>query len=292
LATALVESAGLGAGLGYVTPREFDRRYRDTPHEGRFLVVKCHDFFETAGTLLAQSHAKAIGIHRDVRDVAVSYMNFRGISFASMLGRGFIEAAVRNDLAWSAAHADNVHISRYDDLLMDLSSEVNRIAAACDLTITPSEARRVAAEYSLERNRERMTEVSGRPVRTHSSTASYDCVTLIHRNHITRVSSGRWKNSLSHFQLAVVEYLASTWLEVRGYPFSRSAAERRRAGLLTLPLRAASRVAAPVARRAIAARRRLSATPEPPVRRPLPNASGADGRDPHRLVSPPSQPYR
>lgn len=257
LTVALVEYTGMGRGLGFVTPCQFNTIYHDTESSDGLLVVKCHEYFETARILLVNEKAKALCIHRDIRDVAVSYMKFREVSFWPMLARGILEDTLRNNRLWRST--ENCFVTRYEDMQADLAGEVKRIASFLNVSISDHGATRIAAEHSLERNKQRLGKETAQQVVPAVSSAGYNVKTLMFPNHISSGAIGQWKHALSNFQIAVMEYVAEEWMQASGYQFSQPTNLRYRAGLLTFPFRKTAGLIVPHIQRLVKLRQRFGA---------------------------------
>jgi hypothetical protein len=62
-------------------------------------------------------------------------------------------------VAWERRHQPNVHLVHYSDLLADLTGELWRLGRALGFDLTPERAAELATHASMERMRERATEV-------------------------------------------------------------------------------------------------------------------------------------
>jgi hypothetical protein len=229
IATDLVTRRGVGEGLGYVVPEEFDRQIEAHKSDHRLKVVKTHAFIAGAGRLLQSGQAKALYSYRDIRDVVVSLMQMQKVPFAKLRDEGMIYALLKEHADWS--RAGKALVSRYEQLTADVAGEVARIAAYLGIELRDGEAAAVAAEYALERQKERISHLDPQQLRENPDGSRYDAAMLLHSNHINSGTQGRWQNVLSRREVALVEHIARDWMREQGYPFSQPWLSRKAAGI-------------------------------------------------------------
>jgi len=218
LTAHLVEHAGLGMRVEWVRPAEFPvLRAKYAAYAG-WKVFKIHHFTPAIAAEFAAKNAKGVYIFRDVRDVIVSRMRKTGRSFDALWTVGFLERVLDAFEGWTGLA--EVLVSRYDAVVIDVAAEAARIAAHLGLDVSRLECERVAEEYTVARQRERIHEAieTGRLER--AAEAYYDPVSNLHINHIRSGRSGEWRMALSAEELAMVEDRAEEWLVANGYPLT------------------------------------------------------------------------
>ena len=156
----LVEYHRDGRRLGYLTPGEYaqhvgrdDRKEAGGPNQTHWCVVKAHEGDRSFGRELLEGRARAVYVHRDVREVVYSLMHKRGKTFKQLVRQGMIRQVLANDRFWMAQ--PDILIQRYDDILADPAGNVQKLARHLGIAFEDSEADRIADEYSQDSNRAR-----------------------------------------------------------------------------------------------------------------------------------------
>jgi hypothetical protein len=88
-------------------------------------------------------------VHRDVREVVVSWMQKNELPFSELVESGSVDTLLANDALWTSQ--PGMLVSRYETMAEDLGAEVDRIAAHLDIDLTPSASREIAQKYTLPR---------------------------------------------------------------------------------------------------------------------------------------------
>ena len=215
LAALLVER--LGAGRRY--PEQELHGTMGVPEKeppgGGWTVFKTHICSERVASLLRGGEAKAVYVFRDLRDVVVSLMAMKGHTFEKTMARRDLPKAVEQSGKWLAC--PGVLVSRYEEVIADPANEVTRIGGHLGLDVPRSLAEEIAAEYSVERQKQRIAEaaadgqvrdIDGRFVLPKDR---------LHVNHIFTGGAGGWRQVLSREQAAQVEQSYGDWLRARGY---------------------------------------------------------------------------
>ena len=217
---ALLERHRGGKRIGFVDGERFSSEVGPTLDPSGWYVLKSHDAHEQFAEALAGGRAVAITSHRDLRDVAFSWMHKTGASFDDVLDRSFLERCLRNDRSWSAL--PGALIQAYADLIADPARGVAEIAEHLGIGLEPGEARAIADSLSWEANRQRTTELAGR-LRAEGVTPRsddqerYDPATLLHWNHLRDGGSGTWRDIASDEQLGHLARICGPWLVEKGY---------------------------------------------------------------------------
>jgi hypothetical protein len=91
------------------------------------------------------------------------------------------------------------------------------------VSLDPSAAEAIAAEYSLEANRRRTAELAERlrrqgvDLEVPASAHLWDERTLLHWNHLRTSEGGGWRERATPRELAVLAGVCGPWLVARGY---------------------------------------------------------------------------
>ena len=217
LAVELLQRAGRGEGIGEV--RNTTCQDLEAQTHGHVHVVKVHKRQLLAGVsdAIADGYATGLYISRDIRDVAVSLMNMRQISFERLMFRsGEVEQALRDYEAWTAL--PGILISQYEVMMADLAQEVQRIARHLNIDLSPGTAAEIADKYDLKRQQKRIQAWKADP---NYDASQHDPNTLLHHNHIRSGETQQWRTVLTPIQIAYLEYMAGDWLRSQGYELSQ-----------------------------------------------------------------------
>lgn len=229
LTAHLVEQAGRGKRVDWITPDEFPQLREKLAGQAEWKVFKTHRCTPEILAEFQAGNAKAVYIYRDVRDVIVSRINRTGGTFSG-LWRGTLISILKNYRQWTSL--DGVLISRYEDVVVDVAGEVRRIAAHLDIPISHEESQQVAAEYTPERQLARIQEAKQTGLVERSPKVAFDPVSNLHTNHIRSGKSKQWASVLTRRQVAQIESRAGSWLVANGYELS--VPRWQRVGLLAL----------------------------------------------------------
>ena len=119
VAAHLVEKHQGGQRLGYLASGEYTALLlkEDADCRTAWRVIKSHEGEPSMARELLAGRARALYVHRDVRDVVFSLMHKRGKTFEQILRQGMIHQILANDRFWMAQ--PNVLVQRYDDLVSE-----------------------------------------------------------------------------------------------------------------------------------------------------------------------------
>lgn len=229
LAARLLEDAGRGRRVEWVPPEEFPAVRDRLAGDPGWKVFKCHLCTEAMAAELRSGRGAGIHVHRDLRDVMVSAMRKYRTGFEDLWDGGFLRGCLLNDRRWT--RLPRVLVARYDDLVADPATEVERIARHLDVAVDRGGAERLAADFGVERQAQRIEEarLAGRLRRAHGNAeAWFDPETNLHTDHLGGGVTGGWRSILTPEQVAAVETRAGGWLIARGYGLSLRPGERYR----------------------------------------------------------------
>ena len=220
LAAEIVELAGVGRRMGWIDSKCIHQIQNRHNRDECFIIAKCHNYFKEVGDIFSRGEAKAIYVYRDLRDVIVSLMNKFDQSFWQIVKEGYIETILKAFYDWT--RFENILVSRYEIMIIDLSREVAKIADYLGVVLDDSVTRQLTEKYSIDQQIKRIQsfdyEHSGTRLRTGDM---LDPATLLHANHIFSGSSGQWESALTKIQICLIEDKAYQWLVEVGYPISQ-----------------------------------------------------------------------
>lgn len=256
IAARLVEEAALGRRVEWVEPRKFPELRAKYANLDGWKVFKNHVCTDEMAAEFARGDAVGIYSYRDLRDVFVSNMSKYSSRFDQFWYAGFLEATLQNYQRWT--RLPRVLVSRYEAMVADVPSEVGRIASHLGLSLDAEACRRIASEYSMERQKERIERFSqgGELVQGYAG-ARYDPESMLHTDHIQGGRVGGWQGRLSLREVALLESAAGNWLLEHGYALSVPAPRRMAYALQDKAKRRARKLMARL-RRAPASERRLT----------------------------------
>jgi len=212
----LVEAAGLGKRVEWVKASHFATLQQKYATDESWKVIKTHACSEQMIEEFDRRNAMGVYCYRDLRDAFVSAMRKHDLTFEQMWKAEFLETCLRQFRKWTVL--PRVLLSKYETMLVDVPGEVARIAAHVGVHADDEKCRQIAAEYSLERQKERIGEAkkSGKLQRAYGN-AFYDPHTQLHANHIYSGATGEWRSALSAEQIAKIDAIAGDWLVAHGY---------------------------------------------------------------------------
>ena len=206
--------------LGFIDGGRFASDVEPGLDPSAWGVLKVHDAHEHYAGLLAEGRALAIYSHRDLRDVAFSWMHKTGSTFEEVVASGFFDRCLRNDRFWRL-QPGMLH-QTYEGLMADPARGVTEIARHLGLSIEPGEAESIAEALSLEANRKRTDDLARRLVASGVSLSSkdqdsYDPASLLHWNHLRSGKVGDWRERATPEQRATLGRICGSWLIEHGY---------------------------------------------------------------------------
>ena len=209
-----------GLRLGFADGGTFAETLAPGLDPARWAVLKAHDADPRFAERLDRGRALGIYSHRDLRDVAFSWMHKTGQDFDGLIREGFLDRCLRNDRFWR--DRPGMLFQSYEALIADPARGVEEIAGHLGIPLGEGEAREVAGLLSLDANRRRTFELADRlraegiPLSSHDQ-GKYDRQTLLHWNHIRDGRAGGWKELATPGQEATLNRLCGPWLVEHGY---------------------------------------------------------------------------
>lgn len=214
LTAHLVEMAGKGTRVGWT--ERFEDAQAEHAGVAGWKVYKNHNYSPAMGAELARG-AKGVYVYRDLRDVFVSFMHKQNAPFERLWKRDVLRDLVENYTLWT--QQPNMLVTRYETMMADVPGEVARIAAHLGIHLSAEDAVRVADEYSVDKQRERLQHVDVLERNERIKSVGFDPHSLLHQNHISGENGqiGQWQTALTPSEIARIEAKYGLWLKKHGY---------------------------------------------------------------------------
>jgi hypothetical protein len=205
----IVESQG--AGYAPTFPRNRELEYWEE-HIGEWVesdevvVAKLHKWEDFLDPHVQE--LKVVMTIRDMRDVAVSLMNFRGGTFENAVHSEAFKANTREEIRWNInGGEDRVMTVRYEDFVLVRAVTTKAVAEFLGITVTLSEAMTIEQKWNINANLRRAR--AGYP-ESHPEFMS--------ERHIKSGKVGQWKKALTEEQIQYIQdRLGPMWFHDRGY---------------------------------------------------------------------------
>jgi len=211
----LVERYGIGGRVGFADQQSVSAVLRDAEKISGFAVIKVHEVLPELDRRMQQEHPRCFYTFRDLRAVALSTMRKWGIPFTHVIARnGWLESAVQSSVRWLAV--TDVCVSRYEDMVLALPAEIVKWANAVGVCIPDGEAKQLAEEFSIAKQKERIEKI--RSEKTADANDYIDTRSLLHHDHILDGSFDSWKTELEGWQIRQIERRFADWQSRHGYP--------------------------------------------------------------------------
>lgn len=183
LTVALAEQHEAGGGVGFIRHMEFAAVNR----QSGVTIMKTHAFIPEAAALMAEGRAAALVTYRDPRDIAISLMQFRGLSYEHVLQRDLpaVGREFESWAAWASGPDASATLIKYEDIFGDAvagAAVVGIIAGLLGVTVSEEYATRLLERYSLDNQRRRANALE-----------RWDARSTLHPGHVIDGRSGRWE---------------------------------------------------------------------------------------------------
>jgi len=223
----IIESNNIGIALGWIgipNPETLTTLDNIARRRDKYAVVKCHQYATEAGAYIELGKAKGVYIYRDIRDVVVSMGHKFFDSIDSAIENNCVSNSLNDFYGWSALRG--VYTSQYEEVILDLASEVKSIASFLELELQPSQITAIAQSLNLDRQKEKIASFNYQVDGIDNSDEEkniqdyYDPVSQLHNQHIRSGKHGQWQTELTSEQLSYIEHHAFSWLVDRQYSLS------------------------------------------------------------------------
>ena len=218
LASSIVEHARVGQRMKYAPESEFETVLVRHIKSHGLKVFKAHVCTPALASAARAENSKVIYCYRDIRDVALSAMRKFNLSFDELIDAGWLDQAITDFRAWTTVQ--NVLVSRYEEMVLDLEVEVSRLAIFLGLNIEPDELKTLAQQFDIPAQLQRIHALKHKfRKRAKGSDIFFDEVELLHHNHIHKGEIGGWRHYLSAQQKDILTDRYHEWLCSMGYDF-------------------------------------------------------------------------
>lgn len=221
----LIKAAGLGEQIGWIDADRFAEVRSNYANAEGLQVIKVHKCTDAIAAEFLKDNAIGIYSFRDVRDVYASMMKQRQKSFDFLWQEGFLTSCLENYKKWTTL--PNVLISRYEEIIADVPTEVKRIAEHLKISIDELNCQKIAANYTIAAQTARIEQFKSellkleRSPNDHRELVDYhDEASLLHLNHIDAVKAGRWQSDLSAPEARAIAAFVSDWCDRNQYETS------------------------------------------------------------------------
>ena len=222
----LVEESGLGKRLEWVKCEHWPALRDQYADDEGWKVFKNHTCTDEMVSEFHRQNAVGVYVFRDLRDVFVSAMKKYSTPFELLWESGFLEGCLQNFQRWT--NLPRVLVSKYEELIMDLPGEVERVATHVGIRFERSKYEQIASQYTIGKQMERIEEAKkGDSLRQGFVNGPYfDPRSNLHTDHINAGTIDGWKDVLSTQQIALIEDKAGDWLVANGYGLSLNSFQR------------------------------------------------------------------
>ncbi len=170
------------------------------------VVTKLHRWIDVLEPY--RDRAKVVMTIRDMRDVTVSLMNFRGGGYESALHSNAFKGNIEGQAEWEEKVApDNLLKVRYEDFIITRVATTEQVADFMGVSLAAGEAMTIERRWNINANlrRSRMNYVTSHPE-------------FMSARHINSGKVGQWKEALTTEQiLEVQERAGHAWFKENGY---------------------------------------------------------------------------
>lgn len=145
---------------------------------------------------------------RDMRDVVVSLMNFRGGTFEDTLNSKAVIGNIEGQAEWEARiPPDNLLKIRYEDFMADRAGTTEAVAFHMGVTLAPRLANNIQRAWNLQAN-----------IRRASMEFREDDREFMSKRHIHSGKVGQWRKALTLPQVRQIEEVVGReWFIDNGY---------------------------------------------------------------------------
>ena len=195
----------------------------------------------------AESHRATEGsprryvyVARDLRDLIVSDISLHGLpnTFPRTAAMAVVPESVRAWRHWRTQEP-RFHTT-YRELVADLPGHVAALARFLEADLNPDQVHAIANRHDRKRVEARVAAFyEARP-----AAAATDIVGDVgfRKGHFQGGAVGKWRDHLSTWQVAFIEYHGGAWLEANGFDLSQPRWRRLAAALAGAPFWAAGRI--------------------------------------------------
>ena len=205
----IVESQAIGFSPILPTGKEVEywkEHMGEWAYSKPLIVTKLHRWEDFLSEY--KDDIKVVMTIRDMRDVVVSLMNFRGGGFEAAIHSNAFKGNIREQAKWESV-LDEKHLLkvRYEDFMLVRAVTTKQVADFLGVSLTLAEAMKIEQKWNINANLRRAKR--GFTVK-HPEFMS--------PRHIKSGKVNQWKTGLTHDQiLEVQDRVGHEWFEDNGY---------------------------------------------------------------------------
>ncbi len=245
VARLLLEHAGRGTAIGFVGEGDAVEQAL-LKQEGKApRLIKFHLPLPKAEALLESGAARAIHTQRDLRDVAVSLMNFESQDFDTVLQR--LPEIIQTHARWK--RQPNIISIEYADIRQSPKEVVRTLADFLGIAVDDDAIERIVHACSLQsvqRQLQAMDTSKADNVTAIDQDRKFHNQTLLHGNHITSGGqTGAYRDMLNESQIERLNAVLHDWLVAEGYEEDALFDYEASDGIMTVPIEDGVRICVP-----------------------------------------------
>lgn len=215
IAAAIVEDHDRGIRVAWRDPEDHQSIIAELDANPGYKVFKSHIFSPAIKQEFENSNAVGLYTFRDLRDVVSSLQaKYRCIYQSDQLAE-LVSFLLQQHSLWTSQV--NTYVSKYEDIILNLEAEIRNIGMFIGVALDDGAVCEYGRRFSLQNQLAYIQSIPDEDLIQATAYDVYDSKTLLHRNHITDGSQGRYLKDLSSAQVAVIEELAQEWLTKYGY---------------------------------------------------------------------------
>jgi hypothetical protein len=215
IAAAIVEDQGLGTRVPWHSPAHHESVIAELGTGPGYKVFKSHVFSPAIEREFKNRNAAALYSFRDIRDVVCSLQAKNRCAYGPEQLAGLVADLLGQHRLWTSQA--KVCVWKYEDMILDLEAEIRKIGEFLGASLEEEAIGRYGKQFSLSSQTAYIQSIPASDLVYVNDNAVFDRKTLLHRNHISDGSPGRYKKELSPAQTRVIEGLAQKWLTEHGY---------------------------------------------------------------------------
>jgi hypothetical protein len=209
LAASIVEAMGKGQRVTWIAPGELDS-VLDRENLIGIDVIKSHVATQGIIDYSYSGFGKALYIHRDLRDVVVSFMQHHNSDFNQVWNSGMVDDAVKWGKVWEGL--PGVLVQRYDKLTQDIHQGIDEICDYLKLSLPLLDRMKIANSHAIDQQHKRIANIP--------QGLGWDADELLHRKHIGKANgASQWRKILSKGQVDKIEKRYNAWMIEHKYTF-------------------------------------------------------------------------
>lgn len=179
-------------------------------NDNSFKVVKTHEINDDLISFIKNNldNVKIIYIYRDLRDVFLSHLIKNNTTFEEVYQSGFIDHCINLYDKWMSL--SNVYVSKYEDVVNNIKSEVKSISEFLNMNCSDNELIEIANNYSFKKQKDRITRINKDSIQTYGN-LKFDPKNLLHHNHLNKGEIGGWRTYFTSSQIQLLNAKVEVW---------------------------------------------------------------------------------